>query len=60
MIGWKEVRERMEIDVREVIANIEQYEDWDYKAYPLQKDEADIILKILKGGCTCTKESKSC
>lgn len=39
----------MEIDVREVIANIEQYEDWDFKAYPLQKDEADIILKILKG-----------
>lgn len=50
----------MEIDVREVIANIEQYEDWDFKAYPLQKDEADIILKVLKGDCTCTKESKSC
>ena len=47
----------MEIDVKEVIANIEQYEDWEYKAYPLQKSEADVILKILKGESTCTKNN---
>lgn len=50
----------MEVDVKEVIANIEQYDDWDFKAYPLQKEEAEIILETLKEVKGCTKESKNC
>ena len=38
----------MEIDVKEVIANIEQYEDWDFKDYPLGLREAAALVVTLE------------
>lgn len=38
----------MKVDIKEVIANIENYEDWDCIAYPLQKEEAEVIVNALK------------
>ena len=38
----------MEIYVKELIANIKLYEDWDFEAYPLQKHEAEALIKVLE------------
>ncbi len=38
----------MNVEIKELLANIANYEDWDYKAYPLQKEEAELIIHIIK------------
>lgn len=35
----------MEINLNDVLTNLKNYDSWDYKNYPLSKEEATIIIK---------------
>lgn len=50
-----EVKRTIPIEVRQLQTNLKNYDSWDYKQYPLTKEEAEIVLKLIasyeeKGG----------
>ena len=36
----------------DVLANLKNFDCWDFKHYPLTKDEAEVIIQILEATCT--------
>lgn len=39
------------MEIRDVLTNIKKYDAWDYKNYPLRKEEADAIIENYKEPC---------
>ena len=39
------------MEIRDVLTNIKKYDAWDYKNYPLRKEEADAIMENYKEPC---------
>ena len=38
----------MKVEFANAIANLEKYDSWEYKSYPLNKSEADAIVAEMK------------
>ena len=38
--------------VIDVLSNLKNFECWDFKHYPLSKDEAEVIIQVLEATCT--------
>ena len=36
------------MEIRDVLTNIKKYDAWDYKNYPLRKEEADAIVETIE------------
>lgn len=36
------------MDEKDVLVNLKNYTCWDFKTYPLRKEEADVIIKVLE------------
>lgn len=52
MIEVKQTEENIAEDklkIRQLETNIKNYNSWDYKHYPLTKQEADVVLKLIEG-----------
>lgn len=37
-----------ELKIRQLKANLKNYDSWGYKHYPLTKEEADTVLKLIE------------
>lgn len=52
MIEVKQVEAEITEDklkIRQLETNLKNYNSWDYKHYPLTKEEADVVLELIAG-----------
>lgn len=38
-----------EMDIRDVVTNLKNFECWDFKHYELRKEEAEAIIRAFEG-----------